>query len=693
MAELADAADLKSAGLLPRGRTPRSGLAAKPPFCDGDDEPVRLATRPVLDIYYRVEQISTRYNTRKRGDIVESPSPVRRKGDWKQFIGLFVLLLVVSVSFYLVAVPNHLISLDRNKAWLKTLDILLAIIATAIGMAAYFHWPPRRAREPWIVEIEAFQSLPVRGGMSGTGFAVLLELYLRSYLFKDQRKVAPSPVSFLYSPPPSGEYVEIKGIKIPARVLRAVWQTIKARRVFKIRGVVDETVDEIPSRKLIRLDLNSDTLVSVAVLDDPLGLDAAILEIANKIARAVDPIRLAEWSWGRQNYLLAIQVYREYIAREGSDPEIEFALAQVELSCDRADSALTRLNKIKPAELRELSQKNFSTLKASIHFNRGEYTVCNTVAREVLTRSPADVQAGAIYSLQAKLSICNRDYATAEQQWLLSRNALVEELCTRLSISEWKRVNWDQLQDELGILSENKYELFNIVLSLCEAYLSRGLCLQRLQQDTISDFRLALEAVRAMNLISWGEIMPGTPRHLGARIHRAYASTLADSVLREQALRTARTWEKDAIKWLEIERQRQPQDFGVLTRLAWSYFGEFQCLSRLGSSASEEDAQQQDQAMDACRNILSLINSPERHYEAEVAFVNACIAAEQTHVGEAITFLKEAIRKTRSTETGFSSALNRARLDEDLDSIRSEQAFIDLVYPTSQQGASQDASH
>lgn len=609
---------------------------------------------------------------------MESPSAVRREEHWKQFIWILVIWLVASLSFYLVTVPNHLISLDRSKPWLKILDILLAVIVAAIGMAAYFRWPSRRRRESLILEIEAFQSLAVRGRMSGIGFAILLELYLRGHIFRDQRKVGPSPISFVGSPPPSGGDIEIKGVKIPARILRAVWQTIQAREVFKIRGIVDE----ISSGKLIRLDLNGDTFLSVAIPESPFGMDVAILEIADHIARAVDPILLAQWYWSRQNYLPAIQVYREYIAKKGSDPEIEFALAQVELSCDRTDSALARLKEIDQAKLSELQHKSFSTLKASIHFGRGEYADCEMVAMQALTQSLAGEQAGALYSLQAKVSMCNRDYVTAARQWLSCRNSLVEELCARLSIPEWRRANWHQLQDELGSVSENKYELFNIVWSLCEAYLGRGLCLQRAQQDAISEFSLAIEAVRAMNLLS--NIKPGTPRHLGARIHRAYASTILDRASREEVLRTARIWEEDAIKWLEIERQRQGQNFGVLTRLAWSHFGEFQCLNRLGSSASEEEVQQKGKALEACRNTLSLINIPERHYEAEIAFVNACISAEQTDVAGAVSFLKEAVRKTQSTETRFSSALNRARLDEDLDSIRSEQLFIDLVYPTSQ---------
>jgi tetratricopeptide (TPR) repeat protein len=538
-----------------------------------------------------------------------------------------------------------------------------------------------------IFEIEAFQSLHAQGNMSSTGFAVLLELYLRGYIFKGRRNVGPSPVSFLYSPPPSGGDIEIKGVKIPVRVLRSVWRTIEARDVFKIRGIVDE----ISSGKLIRLDLNGNTFLSVEVPEGRFGVDVAILEIADHIARAVDPILLAQWYWSRQNYLLAMQIYREYIAMKGRDPEIEFALAQVELSCDRTDSALARVKKLDQTKLPELKQKSFSTLKASIHFSRGEYADCELVATKALKQSPAGEEAGALYSLQAKVSMCNRDYVIAARQWLSCRNALVEELCARLSIPEWRRANWDQLQDELGSVSENKYELFNIVWSLCEAYLSQGLCLQRVQLDANPEFFLAMEAVRAMNLVGWGE-KPGTPRHLGARIHRAYASTVLDRGAREHALRTARTWEVDAIKWLESERQRQGQNFGVLTSLAWSYFGEFQCLSKLGSSATKEEVKQKGEALERCRNTLSLINIPERHYEAEIAFVNACISAEQTDVAGAVNFLKESIRKTRSTETGFSSAFNRARLDEDLDSIRSEQVFIDLVYPAPQKAPAQDAS-
>jgi tetratricopeptide (TPR) repeat protein len=579
--------------------------------------------------------------------------------------------------------------LDRTRQWLKILEMLLAVTVMAMGMAAYFRWPPRRRREPLILEIEAFQSLNAQGKISSTGFAVLLELYLRSYIFTDRRKIGPSsPVSFIYSPPPGGEDIEIKGVKIPARVFRAVRHTIEAREVFRIRGVVDE----ISSGKLIRLDLNGDTFLSVEVPEGRFGVDVAILEIADHIARVVDPILLAQWYWSRQNYLPAIQVYRKYIAKTGSDPKIEFALAQVELSCDRTDSALARLNKLDQTRLPELEQKSFSTLKASIHFSRGEYADCELVATKALKQSPAGEEAGALYSLQAKVSMCNRDYVIAARQWLSCRNALVEELCARLSIPEWRRANWDQLQDELGSVSENKYELFNIVWSLCEAYLSQGLCLQRVQLDANPEFFLAMEAVRAMNLVGWGEIKPGTPRHLGARIHRAYASTVLDRGAREHALRTARTWEVDAIKWLESERQRQGQNFGVLTSLAWSYFGEFQCLSKLGSSATKEEVKQKGEALETCRNTLLLINIPERHYEAEIAFVNACISAEQTDVAGAVNFLKESIRKTRSTETRFSSAFNRARLDEDLDSIRSEQVFIDLVYPAPQKAPAQDAS-
>src|SRR5256885_945250 len=114
--------------------------------------------------------------------LLESPSPVRWKGHWKQFIWTLVLFLVVSVSFYLVAVPNHLMFLDRTKQWLKILEILFAVTVTAMGMAAYFRWPPRRRRGPLIFEIEAFQSLHAQGNMSSTGFAVLLELYLRGYI-------------------------------------------------------------------------------------------------------------------------------------------------------------------------------------------------------------------------------------------------------------------------------------------------------------------------------------------------------------------------------------------------------------------------------------------------------------------------------------------------------------------------------
>lgn len=596
---------------------------------------------------------------------------LKSTSDWKPFLAAFVLLLAAAVLLSLVATPNRVVSMNQTARWVRALDGFLAAVVAGLGIAAYFRWPSRRRRLPLLVEVESFQTLRTRKGLTGSGFAALLESYLRG-------TTGPSPVSFVFSPPPAGDDIEIKGVKIPIRALRAVWRTLEARKMFKIRGFVDN----VSGNELIRVDLNGTAFLSVPVPAGSAGVDLALWEIARQITRVIDPIRLAHWYWVENNYIPAIQLYREYIAKAGPAADVEFALAQVELASDRSDSALARLEHLRLTELPDAQRKSFRILKASIHFSRGEYEECERLAYDELSRSPTGEQAGASYSLLGRISMCRRDYATAERQWLFARDVLVEELCRRLSISDWEQVTWQQLQDELGTASENKYELFNIVWSLCDSYLSRGLCLQRLEQSTEDEFWLALEAVRAMNLVGLGNIRPGTPRQLGARIHRAYASTVVDHAQRQHILRAALEWEKDAIKWFEIERQRQPRDVGVLTRLAWSYFGTFQCLTRLGDSAGDEAVQQRDEALRACIDTLALINQAERHYEAELAFAHACVAAERSNVVAATDYLRVAVEKTRSSGTGFSSALNRARLDEDLDSIRSEQAFLDLVYPT-----------
>jgi hypothetical protein len=360
--------------------------------------------------------------------------------------------------------------------------------------------------------------------------------------------------------------------------------------------------------------------------------------------------------------------------------------SRVELDCDRADRALLRLQRLESQRIPRKIKTDLGRLIAYANFHRGKYAECESAARKALSGPAVTKQAAALYALLARLSACKEDYGSARDWWERATNAVVEKLRRKLSLP-YQLQDWLQLTDEIGGLSEVN-ELFPYVWRLCETRLNQAICVWRLDKgDPSPVFQQALNAIGPLNLV---DAVSARPRHLAARIYRAYAAYCQSKEKKEEtelALQSALALEDDAIAIYTFETKRRPGDLNVVTWLTWSYFVRFDCLHRKLQSAPEQDRsrleEDREEARRKCKlNLDAIARIPDKHYQAEVAYARASIEASELNAPAAVKFLRDALDRTRSSETGFSNFANRAKLDpfEDFANVRSDPLFRALLY-------------
>jgi tetratricopeptide (TPR) repeat protein len=605
----------------------------------------------------------------------------------REFV-FWCLLLLLSVSLFVfgVAAPYSFLASNRHAPWFHAIELLLAMLIFVLVLGAVYRWPPRRSHELPVAGIEPFRCVRLRGKFNGEALAARLLGLI------DQES---TPGASRYSPADAPSEVQFKlgegGLSIPVAVLKQVWTSFRAREVIKVRGIVEDQSNPISillqfnrscRRDEQRRPTAETTTVRVELSDEPLGLDEALFQASRDLLTHLDPIRLARRYWGESNYLPAIRLFKAQIAKAGVGAEIELELAKVELECHRSDSALAHLLHVKKNAVPENLRQDLNTLMARAYFSRGEYDKCEEVTQEALKQSHTVDQAAALYSQLATVSACKEDYDLALRQWDEAKKACLGELGRRLDSPGLD--DWSQLVDEVGVASERS-NLFPLVSDLYHIFRNEALCLWRLGNDPTASFRNADRALVALNLV---DPLQARPRQLGARLHRAYAAhrqSRNDSEEADQVLKAALTWEDEAIQKYKSEMRYRLGDVGILIRLAWSYFGRFDCLHRILQTARESDKPQLEQerknTLSECKNKLNEIaQAADKHYQAEVAYANACLWSIQSNVIEGVTSLRTAIETTRSPQTRFSNMTNRAKLDEDFDNIRSESSFRGLVY-------------
>lgn len=564
----------------------------------------------------------------------------------------FLSSLLIALLFLVVLILSHTTGvpawLAHPGARVHVSDWVLGAGCVLSAIAAFSRLPARRRRRLPTASIRSFQCLQSKGDFDGDVVAMRLAVMIEQEA-GTKRKALELITS---TPAPS---IDLKlgaagSISVPVAWLKGAWRWLRAREVIQAEGIIcDQTK---PGSILMSI---AGQQYRTPIAEDSVGIERALAWMARILLQSLAPMRLARRYRTEMNYPAAVQVYNAHLQQRGRVAQIELELAGVELESGRYDRAAARLQGLERQKLTEAQKCEVCRLMGMIHLQRGEYEDCEKRIRAGLAiaeervpgaghrhgrrRKPVVLTSpkAAFFQLRATLASARDDLETAEKQWLAVVDAIKEELQKHIQSPLGPEIRgWSQLEDEVGAALQTA-DLFPLVYNLCDAWLNRALCLERLQRtggegsELDDNFGSAISALRPLRLLNepYAEIV-------GARCHRAYAASLERCQLTDRAkmfLDTALRLGDAAASAIVAESPYHLSEPAIPYWLAWIHLGRVDCLQRkirlTGGDGAEKqilESEKQKAITDSSGNLNVLSMYPDWFCEAQAAYGKAALA-------------------------------------------------------------------
>lgn len=620
----------------------------------------------------------------------------------------FLSWLLISLACLTLIVLSHTLGLPvwlQQRTWLlRGLHIALLAGFLMSGIGACYRWPSWRRRRLPTAAIEPFRCLQSGGKFDGEVVAMRLAAMIEQEAGTKRKSL--ELISSTPSPSIDVKLGAAGSISVPAAWLKIVWRWISARDVIQAQGIICDQAT--PGSIVVSM---GGVQYRYPIDADNVGIERTLAWIARALLQFLTPMRMARRYAMEMNYPAASQVYNAHLLQRGALPEIQLELAGVELASCRYDRAFARLQLTGQQKLSDAQKAELCRLMGTVHLRRGEYEQCAASIRAGMASFKAEAQPSrrrkhrpwkkavvltaqkaAFHQLRAVLAIAQDDLESAEKEWMRVVDAIKEELQRHIQSPLGAIGGWSQLEDELSA-ARGMNDLFPLVYNLCDAWLNRALCLERLHRpggedsDLDNSFGAALSSLRSLRLLNETYALT-----VGARCHRAYARSLQRCGYIDRMksyLDTALSFGDAAVKAVTYESPYHLNEPAIPCGLAWIHLGRVDCLQRrmamLSEGAPEKQSltMQRDQAVAECNRNLAMLGNiiPDWFYEAEASYGQAALAAVQGDLSTSLSFLQTAMSYTRSDEHAYPDVAIRVKMDESFDTVRATEAFQQAIHP------------